>query len=226
MNQQERQALQDFLHELVQAQAGNKDREAEALIVQAANQQPDTLYLLVQRALLQELASNNAQRHIAALERQLNTTSSNDDGGFLDPVSAWGRSARPSRLPAEKIPATESTLSHASTSSGIGSPPARPGLMSGGAGSFLGSMAATAAGVAAGSFLFHGIGQLLHPGAAPGSAHQGLAELSGDQAAPDRTLADSGSDNGSLAQDAGINDIGSLGDDGWSDTGGDDSGVI
>jgi hypothetical protein len=76
------------------------------------------------------------------------------------------------------------------------------GGMGGGGGNFLGTMAATAAGVAGGAFLFQGIGNLLgggHQGA--GAAQHGLTSDASANAAP--------SADNSLAQDAGLNDVGS-----------------
>lgn len=206
MNRQEQQALQDFLHGLAQARVSSKDLEADAMISDAAARQPDALYLLVQRTLLQDQALDAAQRRIAALQAQLsaqlNAAGPSGNSGFLDPSADWGRSARPaSPEPAQRY-----------VPEAYNAPPARTGLMGGG-GSFLGSMAAAAAGVAAGSFLFHGIDQLLHPHGQPGSpGNHEAARLSGDRQEPDPLSGNAGTDAGNLASDAGIDDIGGFDD--------------
>ncbi|WP_334189334.1 DUF2076 domain-containing protein [Noviherbaspirillum sp.] len=198
MNSQEREALQDFLDELVRARVQHKDPEAEAMILRTVSNLPDAPYLLVQRVLLQEQALNTARRQIASLQRRLEAAVP-QDSGFLSPSSDWGHSE------------FRTHPSHAGHSPGsayrYGEPRAysdsrmvRPGLMGGGAGSFIGTMAGVAAGVAAGSFLYHGIDDLLHHDEEGGDGRQDFADMSGD---------------------AGIDDIG-LGDDaGLGDGGGD-----
>lgn len=132
--------LHDFLGQLVQARSVQKDPEAEALIRRAFEQQPDAAYLLVQRCLLTEEALNVAKGRIAMLENQL----------------LQGQTRAPHGTPGH----------HASYQH------AMPGSMSGGShflrgNGFLGTMAATAAGVAAGSFLYHGLDNFLSSEADP-----------------------------------------------------------
>lgn len=208
MNLQEKQALQDFLRELAQARAPNKDREAQAMILQAVQNLPDAPYLLVQRVLLQEQALNHAQQQIAALQQEINSGRHAGSGSFLDSASAsqWGRSSYPAQHPAAM--AQGASYRYQGNSRFNDAPSARPGLMNGGMGSFLGNMASVAAGVAAGSFLFHGIDQLLHPhDSEQGHNQQGLADTSGVHGAPDQPADDNVWSNDQLAQDAGINDI-------------------
>ncbi len=160
MQSHESQILQDFLNQLVQARGVNKEPQAEAMISRAVAQQPDAAYLLVQRAILLDQALNAARSQIAQLEGELQTARAgkNASGSFLDDgASDWGRSAttRPVTAGTAVPPAQP----------GYAPPPApeasRPGFFSGGAGGFLGNMAATAAGVAGGAFLFQGIENLL-----------------------------------------------------------------
>ena len=56
MTPQERELLTTFLQQMTQAQAGQKDAEAEAMIREATAKQPDAVYLLVQRAMGLEYA--------------------------------------------------------------------------------------------------------------------------------------------------------------------------
>jgi hypothetical protein len=54
MTLDERQQLQAFLFDLIQARATEKDKVAETLILEACARQPDALYLLVQRVMVLE----------------------------------------------------------------------------------------------------------------------------------------------------------------------------
>ena len=132
MTPQERQSLQEFLGQLAQVRGTVKDPEAAALIAQAAAENPDALYLAVQRAILLEQALNAAKGQIAQLQPLAGSS------GFL--TSTWGNQPVQPAAPAEPVAN-------------------RPSLPGGG--SFLGNVASTAAGVAAGAFLFQGIESLL-----------------------------------------------------------------
>lgn len=154
MNAQEHNQLTQFLKPLTEVRLSNKDPDAEKLILDAAKQQPDALYLLVQRALLLEQAVNSAKTQINDLQNQLQNRSSTagERSGFLSqdpwaqasanngPVPGTGRYAEPRYAP----------------------PQQNAGFLGGGGSSFLGNVATTAAGVVAGSFLFHGIENLFN----------------------------------------------------------------
>jgi hypothetical protein len=208
MNSQERAALEDFLKELMQARATRKDREAESMIYQAVAYQPDAAYLLVQRTLLQEQALDAAKREIAALRSQIEQAMSSGNTSFLESPSHWANGNRYYNVPSSRHPDSVGAAYRYASPSSYYPPSSRPGLLNGGMGSFLGSMAATAAGVAAGSFLFHGIGGLLHDHEHSGSS--GLADFNHDNGS--QFMDDSGADYGGLAGDAGIDDIGEMDD--------------
>ena len=144
MNPQEREQLQLFLKQLTQANIAQKDSEAEQFIKQAVNQQPDAHYLLVQRAMLLEQAVNNANRQIADLQRQLQNQP-NQNTGFLN-QDPWAQPNTPNPYQPPRYAPPVAAAPNASFLSGSG---------------FLGSVASTAAGVVAGSFLFQGIENLL-----------------------------------------------------------------
>jgi hypothetical protein len=151
MNAAESQLLRDFLNNLTAAGAVEKDAEADSLIAEAVAKQPNATYLLVQRALLLEQALNRAKGQIAQLQGELQATRSPAASSFLDSGSAWGRSgdsAARSIPPPAAAPATAPAT-------------ARSGFLGGAGGSFLGNVAATAAGVAGGAFLFQGLESLL-----------------------------------------------------------------
>ena len=71
MTPQESQLLKDFLAQLEAVRGVPKDAEAEALIKQAAGRQPDALYLLVQRSIMQDQAVEAASARITALEKEV-----------------------------------------------------------------------------------------------------------------------------------------------------------
>ncbi len=168
MNPQERDLLTSFLQQMRQAQGGQKDAEADALIAAACARQPDAAYLLVQRAMQLEYALQGAQSRAASLQTELEQLRPGTGGaGFLDNANAWGRGT-----PAVAAPAPARGVA--------GQPSAQPGRVSPGAApawgsGMLGTVASTAAGVVAGSFLFQGIQGLMgqrdsHTGAAPDPA--------------------------------------------------------
>jgi hypothetical protein len=208
--------LHDFLGQLVQARGIQKDPEADALIQRAVAQQPDAAYLLVQRALLMEQALDSAKAQIAALESQLQQQQ-RQGGGFLDPHS-WGNRRQLSHPQSHHM-----HYQHAgpgSMSRGMGG-----FLRGGGGGGLLGSIAATAAGVAAGSFLVHGLDNLFHDHDGHGGAHllggENLAggDLSGSSLADQAGLNDIGTGDSLLGAEGGIESSGGFFDGDGSDEG-------
>src|SRR5450631_2012879 len=93
MTPQERDLLTTFLQQMTQAQAGQKDSEADALIRDACSRQPNAAYLLVQRAMGLEFALQVTQGQVAKLQAERDDLRSGTRGGFLDTANTWGRSA-------------------------------------------------------------------------------------------------------------------------------------
>jgi hypothetical protein len=244
MTPQETTALQDLLHQLTQVRGIVKDPDADALIGRAVAQQPDAAYLLIQRAMLLEQALTSAKATIAQLESQLEqersrAAGSGDPGraggSFLDSATAWGRSAisrpRQAMSPSAHAPSAPGQMPMEQQAPMQGAAPAgRSGFLGGGGGSFLGSMAATAAGVAGGAFLFQGIGSLLGnhgqgsgllgqqgmSGMAPDSSSLAGKDAATENAASSDTL---GSADNAVENDAGLGDAG-LSNADYSDAGG------
>lgn len=71
MNNEESRRLQEFLSQLTLIRGVSKDAEADRMIREAAASQPDALYLLVQKALLQNQALLTAQARMQSLQQQL-----------------------------------------------------------------------------------------------------------------------------------------------------------
>ncbi|WP_243049098.1 DUF2076 family protein [Dyella sp. RRB7] len=153
MTPQEQQLLDDFLQRLAAAGSVAKDPQADALIRQRLAGQPDALYLLVQRSLLQQQALEGAKAQIAQLQAQL--ASQQGGGSFLggQQQPAWG--AAPPPFPPQAQPAQAAAPGWRERLFG-GAPTPQPS-----APSFLSQAATTAAGVAGGMFLFDGIENLL-----------------------------------------------------------------
>lgn len=153
MEYQERQLLGQFLQKLTQARVDQRDREAESLIREACAAQPDAAYLLVQRTMLLEQALAEAHGANAHLQSELSAARS--DRPLVSDQNAWGtvpslpNASRNSMATARPDPLPMSQPAMAAA-------PAAPAASAWG-GSFLGTVASTAVGVAAGSFLFHGL---------------------------------------------------------------------
>lgn len=168
MNPQERDQLNLFLKQLTEARISAKDTEAAQLIADSVAKQPDAAYLLVQRAMLLEQALNGAKSQIADLQQQLQySAAATPRGGFLsnDP---WAPASAAGGIPGAgnyQIPRNAPMPPQASAF--------------GGGSSFLGNIATTAAGVVAGSFLYHGIESLL------GGNHGGSGQSLWSQASHD-----------------------------------------
>ena len=173
MTPQEQQLLENFLAQLVEVKGIAKDPAADALIAQAVARQPDAAYLLVQRALMVGDALTEAQAQIARLEAQLHAARpAQPANGFLD-AATWGRRGAHT---ASSAPAATS-VTGAPLGAAVGAPvsatgrPLAPAAMApapmaaapqAGRSNFLGSMAATAAGVVGGAFLFQGLSHMMH----------------------------------------------------------------
>jgi hypothetical protein len=182
MNPQEQQMLDDFLSRLAAVHGVAKDAQVDGLIRQRLAAQPDAQYLLVQRALLLERALENAHQQIEQLQTQLADATPRDPGGAsflrggLEPgfgraPSAPGLVSQPqpqqlqpqfqSQTPSQPTGWRERWFGGVpATAQSAPTPTPTPAPASNGS-SFLGTAAASAAGVAGGMFLFNGLGNLL-----------------------------------------------------------------
>ncbi|MDY7547023.1 DUF2076 family protein [Glaciimonas sp. CA11.2] len=224
MSPQETQSLQAFLNQLIQVRGIAKDPQADAVINNAVAQQPDAAYLLVQRTLLMEQALNTAKTQIATLQRQIQSQAlqAAPAGNFFD-ANAWGNSApAPTTRPAAPMMAAPAPVYQPASTMQSAAPAASPGFFGGGAGNILGTVAATAAGVAGGAFLFQGIEHLMHPNSGSGLMNQnGMVPSAGTV---ENTTVNNyyGDDSSSDNSDSSADDIASND----NDTGNDDSSVI
>jgi hypothetical protein len=215
MTPQERQLVTDLFDRLAQLESTPRDTDAERAIADGLRRAPNAVYALVQTVLVQDEALKRADARIREL--------GGDDGappagGFLDTMrnALGGRGSVPSIGAAanDRRWNTGGALSQASQQTAPGAAPV-PGT---GGGSFLGTAAATAAGVIGGSLLFNSIGSLFG-GQNAGSA---FGNTRGDENS--RSPWDNNDPSGDLSRDAGVNDVGADRSAGLFDTGYDDSG--
>lgn len=159
MTPEERSLLQNFLNDLTASRAGQKDGEAERMIIDALRASPDAAYLLVQHAILSDQALHAAQDQIANLQEQMRNAPVpaqqpsqflGGQGGQSAP-SPWARAA-------SAPPAQDQYAAPPPQNGGFFGP--GPFNRGGGLGSFLRNAGTTAAGVAGGALLFDGLSNL------------------------------------------------------------------
>jgi hypothetical protein len=162
----EKQLLERFLQQLVSAQAGQKDQEADGLIREACARQPEAAYLLVQRAIQLEQAFEAARMEVQKLQTELDQGRSGKQSSFLGDPYAWGSQSKtttaPAATPLGRQPIPGVNAMNAPSAPGPSAAPARAAPGAWGGPSLLGTMATTAAGVVAGSFLYQGIQNMMN----------------------------------------------------------------
>ncbi|HHW4682190.1 MAG TPA: DUF2076 domain-containing protein [Xylella sp.] len=202
MNPYEQKLLDDFLTRLRSAGGVVKDPQAEAFISERLAGHPDAAYLLVQRALLLEQALASAQAQIGQLQQ---AAAGSGSSSFLG-QTGWSGNQQvvppsPPVAPAERPSWRERLFG--------GSPAPVQQAAPSGAGSFLGTAATTAAGVAGGMFLFQGLEHLL-------GGHQGGGLFGNANNVPQETIVENVVTNNYYDTDSSLQDDDSAGfaDDG------------
>jgi len=142
MTPDERNMLQQFIGDLSQSRGTAKDPEADAMIHQALQANPDAAYLLVQHAILADQALHAAQAQIDQMQAQLGASAPSGSflGGFQSPAPSYQPQYQ------EAPP-----------------PPSSPFSANSGLGGFLRTAGTMAAGVAGGEFLAEGLSNLFAP---------------------------------------------------------------
>lgn len=227
MTPQERQLVDDLFDRLSKLENAPRDPDAIAAISDGLRKAPGAVYALVQTTLLQDEALKRAHDRIQELEAA-QAPEPAQSGGFLDTMrdtlfgGSPSRGSVPNVPPRDQRPVWNTGQAMQQTQPGYGQPPygqaygqgpvqgpgQGPGQgygappVGGGGGSFLGTAAAAAAGVVGGSLLLSSIRGMM------GGSHQ---QAFGDtNALGDRSPWGGGDQSGgSLARDAGVNDIGS-----------------
>jgi len=228
MTPQERQLVDELFDRLSKLENAQRDPDAIAAISDGLRKAPGAIYALVQTVLLQDEALKRAHARIQELEAG-QAPEQAQSGGFLDTMrdtlfgGGSSRGSVPNVPPRDARPVWNSGQAMQQSQPGYGQPPygqaygQAPGQgpgqgygappVGGGGGSFLGTAAAAAAGVVGGSLLLSSIRGMMG-----GSHQQAFGDtnaLSGDRSAGGSPWGGSDQSGGSLARDAGLNDIGS-----------------
>jgi hypothetical protein len=148
MTPDERNMLQQFIGDLSQTRGTAKDPEADAMIHQALQANPDAAYLLVQHAILADQALHAAQAQIEQLQAEVGQPAQSVSflGGAPSPAPQYQPSPYEPPAYGDSRP-----------------PPSGPFSANSGLGGFLRTAGTMAAGVAGGEFLAQGLSNLFAP---------------------------------------------------------------
>ena len=203
MTPQERELVDELFDRLARLEGQPRDPEADRAIAEGLSRAPHAIYPLVQTVLVQDEALRMAEDRIHELGGDIETPQ--QQRGFLDSVrdALLGPDPRRRGSVPEVRPSPWSAPQQA---------PMQPMQDYGGPrGSFLGTAAATAAGVIGGSLLFNSLRSMM------GGDHAHAGHSFGDMGR-DSPWGGSARDS-DLAREAGLNDIGGREDrHGWVDT--------
>jgi hypothetical protein len=213
MNSEERSLVTDLFDRLAELEDTERDPEAKRAISDGLRRAPNSVYALVQTVLVQDEALKRADARIRDLEVQLGKEPQRPRSeSFLSSMreALTGRRVsaptdRPGDAPMVARADYRSPPSPMSAESGLGSP----------GGSFLGTAAATAAGMIGGSLMLDSIRGMM--GHRPGIGGFGPGVAGG----PGTPLASGPASGGNLAREAGHDDTRS-GDDDPGSSHGDD----
>src|SRR5215472_15132168 len=228
MTPQEQQLVADLFDRLATLEGQRRDPDAERLIREGLGRAPNSVYALVQSVLVQDEALKRANARIEELEHA--GAAPGESGGFLDSMrnAIMGRDPSRGSVPSVRAggegssgvrgprPDAGQPQGYPPGYQQAGYPPGAPvggsGMTGGGGSSFLGTAAATVAGVVGGAMLLNGIRSMM--GGSMMGGHQSFAgdyDRSGSGASQAAASPwDSGGDRGSgdLSRDAGLGDIG------------------
>lgn len=226
MTPEERRLVTDLFGRLQTLESAPRDDAAVELINQGLDRAPNSPYSLVQTVLVQDEALKRADARIRELEARLGIgpSQNSEAGSFLDGMRENLRGKRESQgsVPSVRAnradtagsslqavgPGGENKWGPAYNSAGDApmhgqQPSGQPQQQSGG-GSFLGTAAATVAGVVGGALLMKSFSGMFG-GQQSGQSHSAFDQQSGG------TPWGSDGRNSDLARDAGLNDIGRSG---------------
>lgn len=191
MTPQERQLVENLFDRLAKLENAPRDADAERAIDDGLRRAPNAIYPLVQTVLVQDEALRRADARIRELTGE--DAGAPASGGFLDSMrqALTGRSA-PTSVPSVRPPEPDPRWN-----SGAGTPAVQAQ-----GGSFLGTAAASAAGVIGGALLLNSISSMF-------GHHGGAFAAPLSSGSPSGSPWDNGAARSDLARDAGLNDIGS-----------------
>ena len=229
MTPQERQLIDDLFDRLAKLESAKRDPEAMSAIMQGLRNAPNAIYALVQTALVQDEALKRADMRIQELEAGAGQQA--QSGGFLDSMrdAIFGQNqqhgqnqgsvpnvrapemagSRPAWNTGQVLQQNQAPGQYNQPAYGqpYGGAQQQPSAFGGGGGSFLGTAAAAAAGVVGGSLLASSIRSMM----GGGGNHQSFGDTAGHSGGIEDRRPWSDQSGGSLAREAGVNDIGSSG---------------
>lgn len=203
MTPQERQLVGELFDKLALLENAPRDRDAERAIAEGLSRAPNAVYALVQTALVQDEALKRADARIRELSGE---DAAAPQGGFLDTMrNALSGGAGRGSVPSVRASETDSRWNTGGTYAQQQPPQAQaaPQPQVGTGGSFLGTAAASAAGVIGGALLMNSISSMFGHRGGSGQA------FAGEQ--PSSSPWSGSNANNDLSRDAGLNDIGSGG---------------
>ncbi len=203
MTPQERQLVDELFDKLARLEDTPRDRDAARAIADGLARAPNAVYPLVQTVLVQEEALKRADARIRELSGE--DQAPRESGGFLDTMRN-ALTGGPSR---GSVPSVRSggPDTRWNTGGAYAQAPAQPGQAAapaqpiGSGNSFLGTAAASAAGMIGGALLMNSMGSMF------GNRGGGSQAFAGEQSGNSSPWNDNAS-NSDLARDAGLNDIG------------------
>lgn len=203
MTPQERQLVDDLFDRLAKLEASPRDADAERAIADGLRRAPNAVYALVQTVLVQDEALKRADAHIRELSGD--QEASQQGAGFLDSMREAFLGRTRGSVPSVPLgaggPETRWNQSGAYQSQNAPGAQATQGAGFGG-GSFLGTAAASAAGVIGGALLLNTISSMF------GNHGSGQAFASTPNQSP---WDNNNASNSDLAREAGLNDVGGRG---------------
>jgi hypothetical protein len=203
MTPQERQLIEELFDRLEQMESQPRDPEAERAIAEGLARAPHAIYPLVQTVLVQDEALRMAEDRIRALGGDIEQP--RQERGFLDTVRETLLGPDPRRRGSVPLVRPQNAPMQQ---------PMQPAQDYGnrGGGSFLGTAAATAAGVIGGSLLINSLGSMMGGDKAHGS-HSAFGDAGKDSPW-------GGARDSELSREAGLDDIGRAREDrqGFFDT--------
>ncbi|MDZ4369734.1 MAG: DUF2076 domain-containing protein [Afipia sp.] len=237
MTPQERQLVDDLFDRLARLETSPREPDADAAIAQGLRRAPNAVYALVQTVLVQDEALRRADARIQELEggAEQQQPSGGFLDSMRDAIlgPGQGRGSVPSVRPgdgSQRGPVWNSGEALGQADARMGDPRMNAGPRmndsrlndprsgnpggglfgggnAGGGGSFLGTAAATAAGVIGGSMLMNSIRGMMGSGSGQQQSLGNTAESGGSKMPWDN----SNQSSGNLARDAGVNDVGKSG---------------
>ena len=226
MTPQERQLIDDLFDRLAKLESAKRDPEAMSAIMQGLRSAPNAVYALVQTVLVQDEALKRADQRIQELEAGAGQPQQGQPGGFLDSMrdAIFGQNQQHGSVPNVRAPEMAGGNRPAWNTGQVMQPQGGqygqqaygqpyggaqqqqpPSAFGGGGGSFLGTAAAAAVGVVGGSMLASSLRSMM--GGSGG--HQSFGDTANHNGGIEDRRPWGDQSGGSLAREAGINDIGS-----------------